>query len=212
MIFEMYTGKKWCYLYGKAFDNIGESVIPSVHPERLQEDRVYWGHHFSDNHSFSYHSKASIAMMYLQDLQFWIDNRERFIVKEDEASQTAYLRHLDTYLHQIKNDEANILDCMQQFALTKLPSSKIFASLFASRIIALKNIVMEKYPAKINYMAGIVHTFRSKIEEINLMSLVTRYTENDADACFNVLSTSKDATEINYAYFAYRFYRYNIIP
>lgn len=214
LIFDKYNGKVWNGLYAIAYEHIHDLGFnpESIDQAYLTAPHLYWRGRNSAYHTRAYYNRASKAMMYIQDLQFWIDNRHRFIVPKDEAGRVDYLRLLDTFIFRMKEGTVDSLECMQQFALTKLPDDEMFRSLFASRLVALKNIVMEMYPAKINYMAGIVRTFADSINKTNIMNLITRYTEEDADQCLAILSTSVDPEEINKAYFAYRFYRYNIIP
>ena len=154
----------------------------------------------------------SKAFMYLNDMQYWINNREQFVIENTPEGSEAYIRTLTEMLNSITNSEEKLLETLQQFYLTCLTTDIMTQTLFVTRVVALKKIILEKYPAKTSFLVGIIRKFRKILINLNMMNLITTYTENDEHKCFKVLSESTDSKEINEAYFAYKYFRYDIIP
>ena len=187
-------------------ENIEHLVNVSSHPSARTN--------FENNIRYEccFRERYSKALMYLYDMQFWINNRERFVVDTTPEGSEQYIRMLTDMLRDISVSEEKLLDTLQQFYLTCLTTDIMTQTLFATRIVALKKIILEKYPAKISFLVGIVRKFSKILHALNMMENITSFTENDEHECFRILSESTNPVEINEAYFAYKYFRYDIIP
>lgn len=157
------------------------------------------------NYNPSSTEKFEKARMYLNDLQYWINNREKF---QMSINPQMYFETIQSMLEQVKAGEGNILETLQMFYLTELDGNEEHTIEFINKIQELIMVVLTKYPAKISFLAGVVRRFKFHIMEHNPILIPI----NNEEHCYNVLTTSTNPEEINESYFAYRFHRFNIKP
>ena len=155
--------------------------------------------------------KATKARLYINDLQYWINNRENYLMAPNPA---AYLEKIHNMLEELglkDEPEHGILEVLQQFYLTELDGNEEHTVMFVKMLDVLRDIVVTKYPAKISFVAGVIRRFWSYFPEEYKFRMIP-YNSEETERCFKVLSESTDEKEINEAYLAYRFFRYPIIP
>lgn len=154
--------------------------------------------------------RAQKARLYLNDLQYWINNREKFIMATDPSNYIITLNEMMKDFREGKSD-ADILILLQQFYLTEFSGSVGHAQKFLNLLLELKLLVLCHYPAKISFLAGILRRFWVLIPKEQKLNFI-KYTPEDSEKCEHTLTHEKDEMKINEAYLAYRFFRFKITP
>ena len=167
--------------------------------------------YYASMSSGSLKMKAAKARLYINDLQYWINNRENYLMATDPDDYLQKLHGMIEGLALKDDPEHGILEVLQQFYLTELDGNEENTELFVKMLDALREIVVTKYPAKISFVAGVIRRFWSHMPERYAYRIMP-YKADETERCFKVLSESTNEQEINEAYLAYRFYRYPIIP
>ena len=154
--------------------------------------------------------RAQKARLYINDLQYWIDNREKFLMATNPDDYIVTLINMMKDFREGKPD-ADILALLQQFYLTEFSGSLEHAQKFVNLLLELKLLILCQYPAKISFLAGILRRFWTLIPKEQKLKFV-KYTQEDVVTCEEVLTHSTDEMSINEAYLAYRFFRFKITP